>query len=558
MKVLFILVFFFIFGLKNTTYCQVICNGWINSDSEITTIPCGRNIENPCQTIDQAIETCGNYDIINLYFTQTIKPFLISEKGSFNSINNKTINLNNINKNNQSILIDLSMLTAPFISVSNSPNNNPNLTNTINIDGFTFSNQTNQSSIIKMVNNNINLNINNCNFLNNVLGVNGLFYFLNNQINMKNSDVGIISIENSNFINNFGGSYSLIYSDYDSHIIIDHCLFKNISSDKDGAILDLEKGFTTITNSLFQEILLNNKNKNNSSGNIVFIGTPQPTNDNYIISFDNITISDSFSGYGIVITSQYFTININNSKFINNYNFLSIGGFNSIISDININNCIFQDNNNLNSNSLAKGGAISLINSPANITNSTFNLNSGNLGGAIYIYSGGGGGGKPLLTNPIVINGCTFIDCEGTINDGESIFINGSTLVEITNSIFTKTNTEKKPGSIYSQVYCESSSLLLSSLKFINQSNDVGILSCFSNSSCKIIEKSDKQYYNACNPPNDKSDQDSDEQNHHGKLTPTQIFGIVVGSIVVSIIIFLIVVLIYIKIKRNRNYIPIK
>ncbi|KAN0004018.1 hypothetical protein ACTFIZ_010184 [Dictyostelium cf. discoideum] len=535
------------------TYCQVVCNGWIDSDSQVISTPCGENIENPCQTIDQAVESCGNYDTINLYFTQTTKPYIISENGSFESINNKTINLNNINNKNQSILIDLSITTKPFINIT--PNVNTNLTNTININGFTFSNQTIQSSsIIKMVNSNLNMNINNCNFLNNILGQNGLFYF-SSYPNIKNSNVGSISIVNSNFINNIGNNYSIIYSDYDSHIIIDKCLFKNISSNKEGAILDLEKGFTTITNSLFQEILLNNKY--GGSGNVIFLGTPQPTNDNYLITFDNITISDSFTGYGIIITSQYYTININNSKFLNNYNFLSIGIFNSIISDININNCIFQDNSNLNSNSLAKGGAISLINSPANISNSIFNLNSGNLGGAIYIANG------YLLSNPISINGCTFIDCEGTVNDGDSIFINGSTLVEITNSTFTQT-TQKSNQQKFSQVYCQSTSLLLSSLKFINQSNSAELLTCINNSTCKIIEKSDKQYYNSCNPPNGKnnSDDDDDDDNNnnhnHRRFTPMQIFGIVVGSIVTSIILFLIVVLIYIKVKRNSNYIPIK
>ncbi|KAM9981661.1 hypothetical protein ACTFIY_003979 [Dictyostelium cf. discoideum] len=556
MKILFILVLF-IFGFKQQlTYCQVVCNGWVDSDSQVITTPCGENIENPCQTIDQAVQTCGNYDTINLYFTQTTKPFIISENGSFNSINNKTINLyniNNNNNNNQSIFIDLSITTKPFINIAPNVDNNSNLTNTININGFTFSNQTIQStSIIKMANSNLNMNINNCNFLNNFLGQNGLFYFSSDP-NVKNSNVGLISIVNSNFINNVGNNYSLIYSDYDSHIIIDKCLFKNISSNKEGAILDLEKGFTTITNSLFLEILLNNKN-GGGSGNVIFLGTPQPSNDNYLITFDNITISDCFTGYGIVITSQYYTININNSKFIDNYNFLSIGVFNSIISDININNCIFQDNSNLNSNSLAKGGAISLINSPANISNSIFNLNSGNLGGAIYIGNGN------LLSNPVVIIGCTFIDCKGTINDGDSIFINGSTLVEITNSTFTQ-STQKSNQPKNSQVYCQSTSLLLSSLKFINQSNSDELLTCVNDSNCKIIEKSDKQYYNSCNPPNGKNDSDDDSDNNehnHRKLTPMQIFGIVVGSIIVSIIIFLIVVLIYIKVKRNRHYIPIK
>ncbi|KAM9966154.1 hypothetical protein ACTFIR_006346 [Dictyostelium discoideum] len=554
MKILFVLLFFFIFGFKQLTYCQVVCNGWIDSDSQVITTPCGENTGNPCQTIDLAVETCGNYDTINLYFTQTTKPFIISENGSFNSINNKTITLNNINNNNQPILIDLSNTTKPFINIIPNENNNSNLTNTISINGFTFSNQTIQSSssIIKMVNSNLNMNINNCNFLNNILGKNGLFYFSSDP-NVKNSNVGSISIVNSNFINNVGNDNSIIYSDYDSHIIIDKCLFKNISSNNEGAVLDLEKGFTTITNSLFQNILLNNT----SGANVIFLGTPYPSNDNYLITFDNITISDSFTGYGIVITSQYYTININNSKFINNYNFLSIGVFNSIITDININNCIFQDNSNLNSNILAKGGAISLINSAANISNSIFNSNTGNLGGAIYIVSKG-----TLLSNPIVIIGCTFIDCKGTVDDGDSIFINGSTLVEITNSTFTQSTQQKSNQPKNSQVYCQSTSLLLSSLKFINQSNSDELLTCFNNSNCKITEKSDKQYYNSCNPPNGKNDSDDDSNNNdeqnHRRLSPLQIFGIVVGSIIVLIIIFLIVVLIYIKVKRNRHYIPIK
>ncbi|KAN0035621.1 hypothetical protein ACTA71_004904 [Dictyostelium dimigraforme] len=552
MKILFLFVLFFILGLKKLTNCQEVCNGWIDSNSQVMTTPCGDQ-ENPCQTIDMAVETCGNYDTINLFFTQTTKPFTISEKGSFNSINNKTINLNNINKDNQPILIDLSITTAPFISIA--PNNN-SITNTININGFTFSNQTIQSSIIKMVNSNLNVNIKNCNFIDNVVGQNGLFYFLDNT-GVKNENVGVISIENSNFIKNVG-NYSLIYSDYDSHIIIDQCLFKNISSNKEGAVLDLEKGFTTITNSLFQEILLNGKSSG-GGGNIIFIGAPQPTNDNFKITFDNITISNSFTGYGIVITSQYYTISINNSNFIDNYNFLSIGAFNSIISDININNCLFKDNTNLYSNSLAKGGAISLLNSPANITNSTFNLNTGNLGGAIYISSSGGS--EKQLTNPVVINGCTFIDCEGTIDDGDSIFINGSTLVEITNSMFTQ-STEKTGSKLNSQIYCQSSSLLLSSIKFINQSNGE-LLTCINNSSCEIIQKSDKQYYNACNSPNNKSNgdsssSDSTEKHNHRRLTPMEIFGIVVGSIVVLIIIFFIAILIYVKVKRNKHYLPIK
>ncbi|KAK5577913.1 hypothetical protein RB653_002861 [Dictyostelium firmibasis] len=532
------IIIFFILGLKQYINCQVVCNGWIDSDSQNSIIPCGTNIDNPCQTIDQAVETCGNYDTINLYFTQTLKPFQISEKGSFNSINNKTINLYNINKNNQSIIIDLSLTTAPFIDITS---NGPSNTNFIRMYGFTFTNQ-NHSSVIKMINSNLNVEISNCNFVNNTLRENGLFYFLSGP-NSNKTNVGEISIKNSKFINNVGNNYSMIYSDYDSLIDIDECSFKNISSNKEGAVLDLEKGYTTITNSIFEQIILNGKVS--GSGNIIFIGSPQPTNNNYKITLRNLTFSDCSTGYGIIITSQYYTITMDRLKFISNYNFLSIGAFNSIVTDINISNCLFEDNSFLFKNDIAKGGTIALINSPATITNSTFNLNTAR-GGAIYITGN-------LLTKSITIDYCVFLNCSGVGSNGQSIYINSSTSVAIKNSKFYQSFNNLNS----SEIYCQSTSLILSTLQ---QNNSSKLLSCSSDTSCNINKISDKQYYDACDPSNQNSDHDNDDDddNHHNKLRPAQIFGIVVGSIVVVFILFIICILIFKKVKKNQNYIPIK
>ena len=261
-------------------------------------------------------------------------------------------------------------------------------------------------------------NLNNCSFNSN--------YALNGScINIKlhsNNELELESkIANCQF---FNMKSNALITDSLGKVVIDECIFKNITSDYGAAITVLSSDFITVNNSMFI-------NLSSISGGSIFtyLGSLNIYNSEFINStaynnggallldsyggqnyiekmagntlISNCRFSQCFAKFGGVLVRTGGSLSVVNSTF--NSNFATYYGgaiYTSILNNFTVENSSFTNNK-------------------ANRTQKTYSPN----GGAIY-----------SLFNPVSIRNSTFTD-----NSNNAIYLNGCEL-NLTNSIFENNN----------------------------------------------------------------------------------------------------------------------
>ncbi len=338
-------------------------------NSSIETSGTGESWINPVKTIQEAMNYVSNNGTI-----------LLAE-GIYNSTNDYNLiinqNINIIGETQNNVIIN-GLKANRIMSITQS--NNVTITNITFING----NSTNGAAI----NNNGNLIISNCNFINNTVSQSGgAIYSQNN-----------IELYNSNFTNNsarIGGAIRTI----NKELIINNCTFTNNSALYNktsgwGGALALRNITSIISNSSFYT------NHASYVGGAIDVEYGNYTIDNCIFIKNNVY--KLYGQYGGAITIHSSNSNITNSIFYNNSG--SYGGAidiensnllvtnNTLINNTaiyggainNLNTIITYKNNNMTKNYAQRGGAIYSYNSNNTIINTTFGSNQAQYGGAIY------------------------------------------------------------------------------------------------------------------------------------------------------------------------------
>ena len=177
---------------------------------------------------------------------------------------------------------------------------------------------------------------------------------------------------------------------------IKNCTFTNNSGTAGGAIYTY-RAFIVITNCSFYD-----NSSNEGGGGAIYSDISNLTVDNCIFN-NNVTVNDNANMGGGAILNYSFTANISNCTFNNNTSDQNGGAILNIYTDGSITNCTFSKNRTQNAGS--GGGAICNFSSSPNITNCSFGENLTNWGGGA-LYNGPSSFGANS-SSPVIVN-CIF------------------------------------------------------------------------------------------------------------------------------------------------------
>ncbi|RKY17401.1 MAG: hypothetical protein DRP63_03755, partial [Planctomycetota bacterium] len=294
------------------------------------------------------------------------------------------------------------------------------------------------------------------------------------------------TLTNCTFTNNEADDEGGVIWCYDSSPSITDCTFSGNTADHGGAVWCTSNSSPTLTNCTFS-------NNSAGRGGALRCGSSSPTLTNCTFSgnkswnhpggailcsggsltLTNCTFSDNSGGdQGGAIYCSKSSLTIVNCTFSGN----SAGQYGGAIycSSCNptITDCIFNGNS-----SVAGGGAICCTSSSPTITNCIFISNRG---------TGGSGGGAIRCENsssPTVTN-CTFIGNSATVGGAIGCFSSGSSVV--TNCTFSGNSASKWGGALYCAK--DSGSVLNNSILWGNSAGSDGneVFMCGSSSSCTL------------------------------------------------------------------------
>ncbi|KAN0050035.1 hypothetical protein ACTA71_003135 [Dictyostelium dimigraforme] len=548
-KLIFTLLLLYVYIFSENTYFTVLgnsieCNCYADSKSTLTS-NCGTVATTPCQSISQSILSCDpKYDSLTLNIEAGTYKI---NQATFGSITNKSITIVNNNKETNDVIIDLSNAIDSFIRIEPSSIYDSSF---VSFTGITFQNGNSSSYGAVLFNNGtsiINLVINNCVFTNNIATLGGgsiAVVPLDTNSSDEPSTNSKINVSKSTFSNStlskVSGGVFYIYN-LNVEFTIDQCSFNNIKNSASGGIIYMRNGLLTMTNTTLNSI----------SSNAAFFLASGSTFKQPQFKFTNVNFTNALGGIGFALTSYQTETYFLNCNFVNNVNTGSIFGMNSGL--VTVDGCTFSNNNNQRSLG-STGGAITTVCSELLVKNSLFSNNFALNGGAININS------TSLFFDPYT---ATIFNSQ-FINNTASI--SGGAINVYSNKLFITSTTFIENYAIQDDhgpsVYCTNSNINLSNSTFkINETdtvNSFGIDCCPSISySCSLTDKSKSIKYNCEKNDSDNDDNDDNDDGHHG-LTTGQKVGIsfaVIGGVFIIIVVAIIVAR---KLKRDRQYKPIR
>ena len=296
--------------------------------------------------------------------------------------------------------------------------------------------------------------IDGCNFTDNKAGSNGgAIDFLEGD-NKK--------ITNTYFYKNTADYSGGAISSVIENISIDNCIFEeNDASSNGGAFYLISDGPVNITNTKFYNNTV--YGENGEEGGAIYVDTAHLLIDHVDFINNTAPTGGAFSIDFSHSEGENINITVSNSNFIENKAldpYLSIGGaINTESPDLTIDTCQFDKNT-----AIHYGGAICSISveSKINVTNSNFNENKAQYGGAIScagansiidhstfennIATSFGGAVYTTYGNNIVVNDSEFN--ENTAQYGGAMFVNGPNNI-VKNSKFNDNNATARAGAIY-------------------------------------------------------------------------------------------------------------
>ncbi|EGC39429.1 hypothetical protein DICPUDRAFT_96577 [Dictyostelium purpureum] len=537
---------------KIETIISNSCVSYIDINSNFNqTEECGSSLETPCTNITSALKTCNlvSFDEITLNFQPGQYNFSNIDVFGETITPGKSINIINLQYNTSTlndttlttVIFDLSNSLNSFINISSQQANS---SNSVYIYGITFQNGyqnaqqlgTGGSVLVSYGAGASNFTFENCIFQNNTVNPNG---------SSGVSSGGSIALQNYD-----GNETNLPMS-----LNITGCTYQNTVS------FQTQGGFIFIADELFVNLVIDGTTFTNFSGDsgVVFYTTSvglynagctfqfsnsfitQGSFSNSIFHFDipstiqNVTAFDNTAGNIFSISANGVNnISFENCSFLNNTNTTAIL-LKNCPQNVEINDCIFENNNY--TNSLDRNGAITIVTSVASIIDSVFKNNNSPYGSSIFINEVYLGNSINILNSLFESNNATYggglYTNEGVVNlQGNNTFINNM-------------------GVAGSAIYCQSSTISFQGDAAFENNVDTSIQSqfgigCGSGLACTL--EGNPQYQDTCS---------SYQPNKAKILTPVQVTFIVIGTILGAFLICAVIIIIVRKVSVYNRYRPV-